>query len=94
MRLRGDLSLRINQGPEFFPGGGPVDAEDEDDDEEDDDEEDGQEEKDDCDVDRPTKFHRIDHGIGKGHGKDAKGEGSCRGCMAKGKSNDTKAKMC
>ena len=65
MRLQGDLSWRINEGPEFSPGVGPVDAEDEDDDKEDDDEEDGQEEDDDCDVARPTKFYRISPCTGK-----------------------------
>ena len=44
MRLQGDLSWRSKEGPEFFPGVGPVDAEDDDDDKEDDDKEDGQEE--------------------------------------------------
>ena len=43
--------------------------------EDDDGEEDMEEKDDNCDGDRPTKFHRTDDDEGKGEDKNAKGEG-------------------
>ena len=52
----------------------------------------GGEEADICDVDRPTKFHRTDHGKDKGRGKGAKGQRNGRGGKAKGIGKDSKGK--
>ena len=59
------------------------DAEEEDNVEGDDEEEDVGEEDDNCDVDRPAKFHRTDHGRIMSQGQGAKGQGNGLGGMAK-----------
>ena len=71
-------------------GSGSVDAEEEYDDEDDDGIPNEKEGHNNCDIDRPTKFHRTDHGKGKSQGKDANGEKNCRGGMTSGKGKDTK----